>query len=930
MGHAISYCAACNTQLRDPDFEKGTAFRAEGRVFCAKCAPEEIKSRPPEKKPDLSSTARIKMPAPSSRRMEAVPSENQGTKVVLFAAAGVVGIGLIALLAMSGGSSPRPAAEPVTPPVAHGTDPVPPPPPPPPPTRDDKPAENALRKARDFAQTRPEDLAGQLAMFETAVREAEGTGHHATASRERDAVLARQKTQAKVHLDVIDVSVRTAVEKEEFAAAVQLLDEAKRKPMGPDWSAEIAGRSKAVSDAAEKLYAAVRKDAVDASKRGAAEDVKKLVARVDKWGIHAYRTDLAKAVAGAVPKPPPKPVPPKEADVYRKQWTEAIGIAAGRDWAAALQKLEAAGAALTTAALKSEAAADVELFKAAMAAHEEGIQILSKTAKGQKVTLAYLNPAGTLIESAGTVARIDAGQIDLAQDKGTALIPVGEIAGRSVAQGLKGKRDGRDLALLCLAEGDVEGAKTFVEGAPTIPDKYWKLALPVIAAEAEARRLYYQADRESGFNATVVDAAQKFASLLKDRAETAFVRRNRALIAARTEAPREFHFGFEDFRINGAFKAVKGEKDDVYWNNIADGENFVDLSFGALADVEYRCWVYVGGCCTETVACTFQIVEGADAPGEPAAAKQLPSMQYKTHVAHEGRGRPVPRWGWASLPLPKFAAAGTKRLRIFSPLKGFCIAQAFVSATRPSAPSTAEIRELERSRGPRPDPSLVGHWKLNEGAGTTAFDSGPYGADGRLTAKGCSWVAGTATTPPALKLDGTGCVNLGPDLPMLQRVSGATLAAWICADKLSAEDSLICILNLSRHNGATPTPDSRVALGLYGGIVIGSARATDAPKAALGMKTTERPVKVGTWVHIATTIDLANNSIVLYANGVPQAAAGTTKFDAKMTPNTTCTVGAIGADDDGKARFFAGKMSDVRLYSRVLTKEEIAELAAPR
>src|SRR4051812_26471252 len=49
MGQEIAYCALCGCQLRSADFHKGGAFRVDIQSYCKKCAPEAVKSLPPEK-----------------------------------------------------------------------------------------------------------------------------------------------------------------------------------------------------------------------------------------------------------------------------------------------------------------------------------------------------------------------------------------------------------------------------------------------------------------------------------------------------------------------------------------------------------------------------------------------------------------------------------------------------------------------------------------------------------------------------------------------------------------------------------------------------------------------------------------------------------------------------------------------------------------
>jgi hypothetical protein len=95
------------------------------------------------------------------------------------------------------------------------------------------------------------------------------------------------------------------------------------------------------------------------------------------------------------------------------------------------------------------------------------------------------------------------------------------------------------------------------------------------------------------------------------------------------------------------------------------------------------------------------------------------------------------------------------------------------------------------------------------------------------------------------------------------------------------------------------------------------------------VKTTEKLTKTGAWMHVAAVIDYAAGSVQIYINGAPQATTGTVKFAAPATANTPSTNAAIGADDDGSRFSFQGRIADLRLYNRALSREDIAELAAP-
>jgi hypothetical protein len=92
---------------------------------------------------------------------------------------------------------------------------------------------------------------------------------------------------------------------------------------------------------------------------------------------------------------------------------------------------------------------------------------------------------------------------------------------------------------------------------------------------------------------------------------------------------------------------------------------------------------------------------------------------------------------------------------------------------------------------------------------------------------------------------------------------------------------------------------------------------------------TNEKLKTGTWYHVAGVIDLGTNSIVLYVNGVPQATTGTVAFGTKVTSNTPSTCAAIGSEENEAKWTFQGRISDLRVYNRALSREEVAELAVP-
>src|SRR5436189_3326405 len=142
MGHAILYCSSCSMQLREPDFEKGAAFRADGRAYCKACAPEEVRSRPPvpERRPEMLSpgTSRIMYVAPPSG--SGTGAKPGRTAILIAAGIGIMGL-LLAAVSFLGQTPHRAASEPAPPPLVRPPEtaphPAPAPAPSPPPAPKD-------------------------------------------------------------------------------------------------------------------------------------------------------------------------------------------------------------------------------------------------------------------------------------------------------------------------------------------------------------------------------------------------------------------------------------------------------------------------------------------------------------------------------------------------------------------------------------------------------------------------------------------------------------------------------------------------------------------------------------------------------------------------------------------------------------------------
>src|SRR5579862_3018200 len=217
MGQEILYCSKCQVQLRSADFEKERAYRLNGAVSCYKCARELIHSLPPQTIKQLIgeiaskevesaerkkySTSRIlrvaeikpvKSPALRAARDSSSPGASGGLITALVV--GLVALGGIGLWMGSGSGPARPIAPPSLPPVSRDLpkEPSNVPAEPPSPQKPDAggtfeaDARESLLRARTFATSHPEDAAGQVRLYESAVWDAAGTSLLDPARRELD------------------------------------------------------------------------------------------------------------------------------------------------------------------------------------------------------------------------------------------------------------------------------------------------------------------------------------------------------------------------------------------------------------------------------------------------------------------------------------------------------------------------------------------------------------------------------------------------------------------------------------------------------------------------------------------------------------------------------------------------------------------------
>jgi hypothetical protein len=225
---------------------------------------------------------------------------------------------------------------------------------------------------------------------------------------------------------------------------------------------------------------------------------------------------------------------------------------------------------------------------------------------------------------------------------------------------------------------------------------------------------------------------------------------------------------------------------------------------------------------------------------------------------------------------------------------------------------------------------LVGCWKLDETSGTTtAADSSGNGNNGTLVNMdpATDWVAGQIGG--ALDFDGLDdYVNLGIGSSLNFGSSEPfTVAAWvkttedyglIVSFRSSTDDGTVIDLAVG-YEGAANDPGKAMILVRQNGGGGGYAHVTS-----------EDDVNDGQWHHVAA-VRGSNSTIELFLDGVSRGTDSGTESGGAITTNLR----AIGSerrwvsDVFGTAdqRYLAGTIDDVRIYSRALSVDEIAQLA---
>lgn len=231
MGKALSYCYKCSTLLREDDFAQGKAVRFADHVACAACAPEAAPSKPPS-----SSTVHRAPPAPSTRRVaKVIPPKKTG--LIAAAAGGGALLLVIVIVALSSSKRERPTPAPEEAPKSAVT-----------PKEAPDPGRAALEGARRWAREHPADLPGQVQEFQRVALQWEKSPSGQEALREVERVKREVRARVGEAYGALEREIQAPLERKDYAAALKILEEARKRFADPEWDLGVGKRTREVRD----------------------------------------------------------------------------------------------------------------------------------------------------------------------------------------------------------------------------------------------------------------------------------------------------------------------------------------------------------------------------------------------------------------------------------------------------------------------------------------------------------------------------------------------------------------------------------------------------------------------------------------------------------------------------------------------------------
>lgn len=211
----------------------------------------------------------------------------------------------------------------------------------------------------------------------------------------------------------------------------------------------------------------------------------------------------------------------------------------------------------------------------------------------------------------------------------------------------------------------------------------------------------------------------------------------------------------------------------------------------------------------------------------------------------------------------------------------------------------------------------IGHWKLDEMAGTSTADASGTGNTGALGTSPNNPAWTTGRIGGALDFDGTNDVVNAGSGSTLDNLAAVTVSAWIRADALGGGSRGRIV---TKASGIGPfsgwhlhvEPSNRLRFRV------------DYATTDLDRMTDDNAIALGAWRHVVATWtgSATATNVKIYVDGVEISYSLTTNGAGSRVDDASSSF-YLG-NESGGTRAFDGLLDDVRVYNRVLSAAEIA------
>ncbi len=216
-----------------------------------------------------------------------------------------------------------------------------------------------------------------------------------------------------------------------------------------------------------------------------------------------------------------------------------------------------------------------------------------------------------------------------------------------------------------------------------------------------------------------------------------------------------------------------------------------------------------------------------------------------------------------------------------------------------SIPATNQLAQVAA-----PTSGLVGHWKFDEGSGTSAADSSGSGNNAALFGSP-SWITGKVGSG-ALSFNGSNYVK-APNSASLRITNDFTISAWIKRGAINVYSEII---------NKVDAPDADYEFYINDQNQLQFYAATLSPQGATASGTLN---DTASWHHVLVVRN--GNTTTFYVDGSQRGSATQT---GSMSPsNRELYIGSITPQGYG---YWTGALDEVRIYNRALSSSEISNI----